>query len=306
MDCRFIFIVIGTALDESNQPDLQGIHNLFSSLAPYITSDHIVILRSTIYPGTTELLQERFPHLTILFCPERIAEGHAIEELTQIPQILGESGNTNADLQVSRLFASLGVEVLQTPVRTAELVKLFSNAWRYISFGVVNEMQQLVESIGVESQEVFSLMKAKYPRCATLPSPGFAGGPCLPKDTRQINHYFANRFLFASAALSVHDSYPASIVDKLKDKYDLGQSVVGVLGMSFKPDSDDIRGSQALLLIQQLRLLAKAVYCHDPLLKSSNDNISLEEILLRCDVILVATRHKHFQNVITKKPIIFI
>ena len=305
-DNRFVFIVIGTALDESNQPDQEGIIKLFASISRYLTSDHIVILRSTVYPGTTELLQRKFPNLRILFCPERIAEGHALEELGRIPQIIGVSGNHNADLLVKKMFSSLGVELLCTSVQKAELVKLFSNAWRYISFGVVNEIQQLLEQVGIESDEIFTLMKEKYPRCDSLPSPGFTGGPCLPKDTRQINHFFSNRFLFANTALSVHDSYPTSILERLKKTYNLEKNIVGVLGISFKPNSDDLRGSQALILLQQLRMFAKEVYYHDPLLPSTEDNLSMGELLARCDLVIVGTRHSQFQNLDIDKPIIVI
>ena len=305
-DSLFVVIVIGTALNMDNQPDLDGIHHLFDELAVYLTSDHIVILRSTVYPGTTESLQKKFPHLRILFCPERIAEGFALKELVSIPQILGSSNNHFADLQANELFSSIGVKVLSTSSKVAELVKLLSNAWRYITFGVVNEIHQLLETIGIDSPEVFELMKFEYPRADSLPFPGFTGGPCLPKDTRQINHFFENRFLFASAAMAVHDSFPASVVRKLRSEFNLDESTVGVLGVSFKPDSDDTRGSQAILLIQQLRMFAKAVVFHDPFLKKSKDNLSREEILKKSDLIVVATRHKHFEDLAFSRPVIYI
>ena len=295
----FVVIVIGTALNSDFQPDTKGIIVLLAEISQFLSSSQVIILRSTVYPGTTERLRDLYPNLNFVFCPERIAEGHAVKELRTIPQIVGISGRNEVDKKTSSLFERIGIEVLSTSAPIAELTKLFSNAWRYISFGAANEIRQVVERVGLDSNEIFKLMKYNYPRCDALPLPGFAGGPCLPKDTRQLSHFFENRFLLASAALAVHDSHPAFVISQLAKQHDLKRLTVGVLGMTFKPESDDLRGSQAVLLIDLLKTHAREVVVYDPFV--SSPALSLEEVIEQSDVLVVATHHQDFLELKTSK-----
>jgi len=171
----------------------------------------LVVLRSTVYPGTTEYVADRLQSLghqvEVAFCPERVAEGHALEEIGSLPQLIGVSNDQAFD-RARDLFAPLGVEIVRTSPREAELAKLVTNTWRYMKFAIANQFFQMAHSAGVSYDRVLHAVRHNYPRAADLPSPGFAAGPCLLKDTMQLAAFTTDQFPMGHAAMLINEGLP--------------------------------------------------------------------------------------------------
>ena len=204
------------------------------------------MLRSTVYPGTTDrlkqLLSETGKDIEVAFCPERIAEGHAMEELRSLPQIIS-SYSDDGLRRCRELFAPLTTDVVELAPIEAELAKLFKNTWRYTLFATANQFYMLANDHGADFYRIHHAMTHNYPRAEELPKPGFAAGPCLFKDAMQLAAFNNNRFYLGHAAMLVNEGLPNYLVDRLKRRYDLSTLTVGVLGMAFKANSDDKRES---------------------------------------------------------------
>jgi UDP-N-acetyl-D-mannosaminuronic acid dehydrogenase len=294
---RVLVVAIGTPVEEHLNPIYAGMRKLFQSLLPYLVEGQCIILRSTLYPGTTarlnEFLKENGARVNLAFCPERIVEGKALSELASLPQIVSAFDEQTVRT-VSDLFRMLTPEIVVMEPVEAELAKLITNTWRYITFAAANQFFMLADSHGLDYRRIYEGMAHKYPRVQDLPKPGFAAGPCLFKDTMQMAAFSDNTFFLGHAAMLVNEGLPNYIVQRLKEKTDLAQKSVGILGMAFKADSDDERDSLSFKLKRLLTVEAKAVYCTDPYVKRDYF-LTAEEVVEKSDVIIVATPHARYR-----------
>jgi UDP-N-acetyl-D-mannosaminuronic acid dehydrogenase len=294
-----VVVVIGTPVDEFLNPSLKAITSCFDSLMPYLDDHQLVVLRSTVYPGVTDsiarYLSTKNKRPLISFCPERIVQGNALEELQALPQIVSGT-SPEAENAAADLFGFIAPEVVRlTPVE-AELVKLFSNAYRYIQFAVTNQFYLICESAGVNYYRVLDGMKKNYPRMADVPRAGFAAGPCLFKDTMQLAAFYKNQFSIGHAAMLVNESLPMFTVDSLASQCNLKEKTVGLLGMAFKAGSDDPRSSLSYKLKKLLAFRAQNVLTTDPYVKTDPDLLSLEEVLSRSDVLILCVPHQPYKD----------
>ncbi len=254
---RVAVLVIGTPIDEFMNPSVRIFDRVLDELTPHIQDGTLVILRSTVFPGTTETVERRLRaagiKADVAFCPERIAEGHALEELRTLPQLVGATSDEAFD-SARKLFERLGVaSVVRTTPLEAELAKLFTNTWRYMKFAIANQFFQIANRSGLDYNRVLNAIRQDYPRAADLPGPGFAAGPCLLKDTMQLSAFTPDHFPMGQAAMQVNEGLPAYIVDTLNARHPLLGRTLGILGMAFKGESDDARAS----LSYKLRKLAQ-------------------------------------------------
>jgi UDP-N-acetyl-D-mannosaminuronic acid dehydrogenase len=297
-----IIVTIGTPVDEFMNPVLRVIGDCMDDLLPYLSDDHLVVLRSTVYPGTTQwldnYLQSRDKHVRIAFCPERVVQGLAIEEISKYPQIV--SGTTpEAECAAEELFGLIVPEVVCLTPMEAEFAKLFSNAYRYVHFAVANQFYMMASSAGVDYYRVLEGLKKDYPRAKDLPKAGFASGPCLVKDTMQLAAFFNNQFSLGHAAMLVNEGMAYYVVDRIAQKYDLAQASVGLLGMAFKADSDDTRASLSYKLKKILKFRAKEVLTTDPHVNTDPELMSLEEVLEKSDILVICVPHTAYSNLDT-------
>ena len=249
-----VILVIGTPVDEFLGPSMRVFERAVEQIAPHVADGALIVLRSTVYPGTTEYvthaLHERGLRVDVAFCPERIAEGHALEELRTLPQIVGADDPVAGD-RAEALFRHLASGIIRTTSREAELAKLFTNTWRYMKFAVANQFLAIADQAGVDYTNVLRAIREDYPRAADLPGPGFAAGPCLFKDTMQLAAFTADHFPLGQAAMQINEGMPAYIVSALERRHrTLRGRTVGILGMAFKAESDDIRASLQLQAAQ--------------------------------------------------------
>ncbi len=303
-----IIITIGTPIDEFLNPDMKGFIKCFEEMLPYLSDEHLLILRSTVYPGMTHWLEGFFHrkgiHPRIAFCPERVIEGHAIKELQTLPQIV--SGTTlEAENDAAELFSWIAPGIVRLKPMEAEFAKLFANAYRYIQFAITNQFYMMANSAGLDYYRILEGIKQDYPRLMDIPKAGYAAGPCLLKDTMQLTAFSNNLFSLGYSAMLINEGLPLYVVSQIEQKYQLHEKIVGILGMAFKADSDDPRTSLSYKLKKLLKLRAKCVLTTDPLVRGDTDLVSLEEVIEQSELLILAAPHSAYRHLrIQNKPIV--
>ena len=209
-----------------------------------MTKDQEIIVRSSVYIGSIGKIKKILNFNNIVYCPERIVQGLSLEELPKLPQIV--SGfNIKSINNASYLFKKICKKIIITIVQEAELIKLYSNAYRYINFSISNQFYEMCASVGVflKSKKIY---EGSYERSASIPSAGFAAGPCLLKDTMQLHNFFNNKFTLGLSAMKINESLPKYLLNQIEKEYDLKKIKIGILGLAFKAETDDIRDSYQL------------------------------------------------------------
>lgn len=183
-----IIVTIGTPVDEFQNPALKAVRDFFNSMLSYVNDTQLIILRSTVYPGTTDLMGKYLKNAgcnaRLAYCPERLVQGKGIEEIRTLPQLVSAT-SPEAEKRVCDLFNRISPEVLVLTPIEAEFAKLFTNVYRYIQFATANQLFMISNSAGVDYEKIRQAVRHNYPRVEDLPSAGFAAGPCLYKDTVQ-------------------------------------------------------------------------------------------------------------------------
>jgi UDP-N-acetyl-D-mannosaminuronic acid dehydrogenase len=277
------------------------------ALAPHLREGQLLVLRSTVYPGVTALVEQVVERLglglDVAFCPERIAEGKAFVELCELPQIV--SARTDRAVErASKLFKRLTETVIVVSPEEAELAKLFTNTWRYIKFAAANQFYMIANDFGIDFERVRAAITTDYPRAADMPGAGFAAGPCLFKDTMQLAAFNNNNFTLGHASMMVNEGLPLYVVARMEQRYDVAGATVGILGMAFKAESDDIRSSLSYKLRRILRFKAKNVVCTDPYVRNDPNLHSLEEVLETADLLVVGAPHAVYRHLAPRQPVI--
>lgn len=290
-----VIVAIGTPVDEYLNPKTRQFLEFFGGIKKNLRKDQLIVIRSTVYPHTCkQVLNLLGKEWKIAYCPERIVQGYAIKELKELPQIVAGLSE-EAVKEASELFSKVSPKIIKTTIGEAEMVKLFSNAWRYIQFAVANQFYMISHNFEVDYEKVRRVMREGYERAHSLPSAGFAAGPCLLKDTMQLSAFNSNNFLLGHAAMMINEGLPNFIVEDLRKKYDLSNTQVGILGMAFKADIDDIRDSLSFKLGKILRFHGAKVYYSDEYAKNPNF-VSKEELIKQSEVIIVAVPHSAYKN----------
>jgi UDP-N-acetyl-D-mannosaminuronic acid dehydrogenase len=302
---EYLVVVIGTPVDEHHNPDPDAVRRAIAEVADRMRPGQVLVLRSTIYPGVTRLV-ERFVReqgldVDVAFCPERIAEGKAFTELYELPQIVSGC-NTQAVERAAKLFGHLTDQLVEVEPEEAELAKLFTNTWRYIKFAAANQFYMIANNFGIDYERVRGAITLDYPRAADLPGAGFAAGPCLFKDCAQLTAFNNNNFPLGNASIMVNEGLPLYLVARMEATYDLAHLTVGILGMAFKGESDDIRSSLSYKLRRILRFKAAEVLCTDPYVTVDPDLVPLDQVLEQADVLVIGAPHKAYRSIAPQVP----
>lgn len=297
-EAETIIVTIGTPLDEYLNPKLSPILKLIENLAPHLNEKHLVVLRSTVFPGTMQQLKNVFDtrgiKADLAYCPERIVQAYAVQELKTLPQVVAGFGERAIE-RASKLFKKLGVETVTVEPVEAELTKLFLNAWRYIHFATANQFYMIAEQCGADYSRVHHAMTYKYDRAKNFPKAGFAAGPCLMKDTMQLAAFAANNFPLGHAAMLMNEGLPQFVVRGLQERFDLSKETVGILGMAFKADCDDIRDSLSYKIGKLLRFYGANVLYSDEFAKDPTF-ISKEELLKKSHIVVLGVPHSAYKT----------
>ena len=221
----------------------------------------------------------------IVYCPERIVQGLALEELPKLPQIIA-GNNKNSLKEVSKLFKKICSKILITKVLEAELIKLFSNANRYINFAIANQLYLICEQNNLNFAKVRDYMREGYERNLNLPYSGFTAGPCLLKDTMQLSSFYKNKFSLGISAMKVNESFPDLIIKRIKKIKNFKKKTVGVLGLAFKAESDDIRDSLAVKLCKKLKI-NRIKYVQSDEFYKDKKNLTKNNLIKKSDIIIL-------------------
>jgi UDP-N-acetyl-D-mannosaminuronic acid dehydrogenase len=294
-----VVVVVGTPVDEFLGPSMTIFEKTVDQIAPHLRKGALVVLRSTVYPGTTEYVAQRLAQrgceVDLAFCPERIAEGQALEELRTLPQIIGADDDGAAN-RATELFKLLGPKTIRTSSKEAELAKLFTNTWRYMKFAVANQFLMIADQAGVDYSNVLRAIREDYPRARDLPGPGFAAGPCLFKDTMQLSAFTSDHFPMGQAAMQVNEGLPAYIVSAMERRYgSLRGRTIGILGMAFKAESDDTRASLSYKLRKLLSWSGATVLCTDPYV-ADDRLVSLDDVLQDSEILVLGAPHAPYRG----------
>jgi UDP-N-acetyl-D-mannosaminuronic acid dehydrogenase len=305
---RNVIVVIGTPVDEHLNPDPNAIPVALGKCSEYFRDGQLLVLRSTVYPGVTALVERMIKDLgldiPVAFCPERIAEHKAMEELFTLPQIVS-SRSEDGRARAAELFGLLTEKIVHLEPEEAELAKLFTNTWRYLKFAAANQFYMMANDRGLDFEKIRKGLTHDYPRAQDMPGAGFAAGPCLFKDTMQLAAFSDNTFSLGHSAMLVNEGLPLYVVSQLEKRFDLENVTVGILGMSFKAGSDDIRSSLSYKLRRVLKFKAKAVLGTDPYVSEETDDtlLPLEDVLAKADILVIATPHPEYRDLATDKPV---
>ena len=296
--CDAVILTVGTPVDEHLNPKIKPVFEVIDQIKPYLHDDQVIVLRSTLFPGLSEkilaYLRTNGLNVGVSFCPERIAQGKGLVELPNTPQIVSASDGRTLK-KVKSLFSAITPHIIELSMTEAELAKLFSNAWRYIKFAVANQFYMVAVERGLDFYKIREAMIFEFDRCADFPKSGFAAGPCLFKDTMQLAAYNRQLFPLGNAAMLINETMPDFLVEHAKSKHSLSGQKVGVLGMAFKADNDDIRESLAYKLRKLLQYEGAAVMCTDPYIKDETF-FPLEKVLESCEVLFIACPHAEYRH----------
>ncbi|RKY15372.1 MAG: hypothetical protein DRP82_01890 [Planctomycetota bacterium] len=293
-----IMITIGTPPDEHLRPVMTPLTNLIKQLCPLLQTGQLVILRSTVPPGTTDrvktLIEERTKlkigrEIFLVFAPERAVQGQAIKEIRTLPQIIGAYDENSYERAKDFFLTFLRSDCIRLTPLEAEIGKLLTNLTRYVLFALANECYLIAESFGVNINKIIDAYSKDYPRFG-LPVPGpNVGGPCLYKDGWFLIESIPYNELY-SVAFRINEGMPTQIAKKIQQHP--GIRKVAILGMTYKANSDDPRYSLSFRLKKQLRDLGYEVVTVDPHLSGCAPLSAIEG----SDAVVLMTPHDEFKN----------
>ncbi len=256
-------VTVGTPLDDNQKPRMDLVERVSAQVGEHMADGSLVVLRSTVRLGATlnvakPLLAASGKSFDLAFCPERTTEGRALAELPTLPQVVGGMNRQSQDRAVG-VFRRITPTILQvSDIQTAELIKLLDNSYRDLFFGFGNEVALLCEAIGADATEVIKTANLGYER-TNIAWPGFVGGPCLEKDPHILIESLAHTGFvpkMIQTARQLNEDLVGHVFDRAIDAIGRRDNLtIALMGMAFKgrPDTDDLRGSPSLWMIDRIR-----------------------------------------------------
>lgn len=323
-------ICVGTPLVQGQlDPNLDYITSVITDISKKIEKGNLVLLRSTVPVGLTrKFVKEEIKKLSNLeagtdyylaYAPERTIEGKALQEISKMPQVIGGINKDSVE-KAKEIFSKTTEKIVEvSSLETAELIKLLDNSYRDSRFAFANEIGLICESLGVDANEAIQAANDDYPRNdIAKPSPGVGGG-CLTKDpwilsyATQKKGYKPN---FIEEARKVNIKIPKMIVERVEEKLKekgktLREAKVFIAGFAFKgqPETDDIRDSTTLWLLDALKGKVNKVYGYDAIVKKEEleklniEVVSMEQGYENADLVMIMNNHKSFSGLNPKEII---
>ena len=301
-----VVFVTGTPVDEHLNPKIHDVMKVLNAYLPLLNRRQLIVLRSTIFPGVTRIVEEtlkaRLGAANLAFCPERIVQGKGIEEIFNLPQLV--SGvNKKAENAAAALFAAIAPKIIRIKPEEAELAKLMTNAWRYLEFAIANQFYMMVEKQGLDFYRILDAMKEDYPRAKHFARAGLAAGPCLFKDTMQLSAFHNNEFFLGHSAMLVNEGLPNFLVSQLEAK--MGGSLmgkkIGVMGLAFKADNDDIRESLSFKVKKLLEMKMAEVLVTDEFVPGT---MPLKKFVKEAEGVILGVPHSAYKRLKLKQPFV--
>jgi nucleotide sugar dehydrogenase len=314
---NIVLICVPTPVDEMFHPDLTPVIAAATMIAAAVKKGTLVVLESTVNPGVSEeIVRPIFEKagftigkdIYLAHCPERINPGDLKWNVTNIPRVVGSFDKTGLDMAHAFYASIVDGEIRKMKsIREAEAVKIVENSFRDINIAFVNELARSFDVLNIDVKDVilgaatkpFAFM-AHYPSCGV-------GGHCIPVDPyylieRAKQSGFDHKFL--KIAREINNGMPAYTVELLQDalntvKLPLNGTHIGVLGLAYKANIDDLRESPALKVIEHLKKHLAKVHTFDPYVKHLSTTKSLEALLKKSQALVLVTDHKDFKELLT-------
>ena len=331
---QVIFIAVGTPSNNDGSANLKQIEEVARQIAEYINDYKVIVNKSTVPVGTAQKLKnivrkyqiKKYP-FDIVSNPEFLREGSAVYDFTHPDKIvIGSESNKALDImkEIYRPLYLLNTPFVITNLETAEMIKYTCNAFLATKITFINEVANLCEKVGADVHQIAKAMgldgriSPKY----LHPGPGY-GGSCFPKDTKALYHFASEKeydFKVLDAVITANKRQREIMVEKIKRLVgNLKDKTIGILGLAFKPNTDDIRESASLDIIKLLLKEGARIKCYDPLAVGNTKKILPEiaycsdeyETAQDSDALVIATEWNQFRNLnllkikkILKNPIL--
>lgn len=308
-DVDAFFVTVGTPLDSNLTPNLQPIKQVIGSIQNELAKGKLLIFRSTLGLDVTTAISKYLQAIgaclndtpNIAYCPERLAEGKAREEIKTLPQIVS-AGNEESRARCHEIFSRIAPAIHDVSFKQAELIKLLCNTSRYMNFAVSNWVHEFVLEHGVDPHTLLAIANDRYPR--PIPDrPGFTAGTCLRKDYGLL---VQDQIIgdYALAAWRVNERQPLALLNAAARNCDLVNSKVCVMGVGFKRDVDDLRDSLALKMAELFMPRSKDVFFHDPFVKADYIDLGLtpmykvdyDTVEKEADVLVIGANHSEYDT----------
>ncbi len=315
---EIVFIAVGTPMRADGHADLRSVESVARAIGAALNGPKIVVSKSTVPVETGELVSSLIRRhaaadhaVSVVSNPEFLREGSAVADFLAPDRIVIGTGDREAERVLRDLYAPLEAPIVVTDVRTAEMIKYAANAFLATKISFINEIANICELIGVDVRDVRRGMGYDQRIGTAFLSPGIGyGGSCFPKDVRALEQLAAARSYDAPllrAVELVNDRQLERTVDKLERE--LGGThgmTVAVLGLAFKPNTDDVRDAPALAIIRRLRERGALVRAHDPIANAvarrelGDDGITyldtMEDAVAGADAVVLATEWNEFRT----------
>jgi UDPglucose 6-dehydrogenase len=266
---RLMFCCVDTPPTYSGDADLSRVQAVVETLP--VDGEHVLIMKSTVPSGTGAAIRREKPSLTYVSCPEFLKEGTAVDDFLHPDRVVigADPGDEAAADAVEALYRPLGGEIVRTDVASAEMIKLASNAFLATKISFINEIANVCEGVGADVGEVARGMglDARIGPSFLRPGLGF-GGSCFPKDVSALKMLAGNsgyHFQLLTSVIEVNELQKRRVVQKLEKH--LGALVgkrIALLGLAFKPNTDDMREASSLVLAARLQGEGATVAAYDP------------------------------------------
>jgi len=323
-----IFVIaVPTPFEGSDHtPDLSFIKSVSSMISPVLKRGNLIVLESTSPVGTTENLREwlskdrpdlnfyaddyNVSDIFIAYCPERVMPGNILEELQKNDRVIGGLCDKSSDLAVSFYSQFVSGECYRTDAKTAEMSKLIENSYRDVNIAFANELAALSKDLDINVWNLINLAN-RHPRVNILNPGAGVGGHCIAVDPWFIISQNPDKSVLIKQARLINDNKPLSIVQDIIDLYSAKKSGVddknykiGLFGLSYKPDIDDLRESPAVIIAnklmeefpEQVYVVEPHINCKHEVLNSGLHLISQEKAFLICNLIVFLVPHSQFKN----------
>ncbi|MEK6575067.1 MAG: UDP-glucose/GDP-mannose dehydrogenase family protein [Chloroflexota bacterium] len=315
-DAEFVFIAVGTPEGVDGEADLQYVRQAAISTAESMSGPLIVVNKSTVPVGTgdwaADIIRQSQPTpipFAVVSCPEFLREGSAISDFMNPHRTVLGSLDKDAASKVADLHLPLRAPIVVTDLRTAEMIKYASNAFLATKISFINEIANICEALGADVKEVAAGMgyDARIGKMFLDAGLGY-GGSCFPKDVKALAYMASvqgKHPQLLQTVMDINSDQRKLVVSRLRDLLgDLDQKMIGLLGLAFKPNTDDMRDAPSIDIAQSLQIAGAKVKGYDPVAMTVAGRIMPNvqlcedpyELAAGCDALVVVTEWNEFKH----------
>jgi nucleotide sugar dehydrogenase len=315
-NCCTYIITVGTPLNSKKKSRTDLIENAVKTIYYHLKENDLVILRSTVKVGTTEnlvksILDKKKINYYLAYCPERTAEGKALHEIKNLPQIIGGIDKPSSKLCIN-IFSKITNNIVEVSnTRTAEMIKVIDNTQRDTFFAFSNEVSTICNNFNISATEVINSCNYKYPR-SNLAMPGPVAGPCLSKDayilSESINKKLKLNNLLSMTGRKINENIPSEIISFIKTVFNKKKKLkIALMGISFKgnPLTSDTRDSFSVSFLRKLQssFSGGIFYGYDPMVVANifrriklKKVSSIRSVFKKTDIVFILNNNKNFSK----------